>query len=76
MQPLINVTKISCYYILNYKEKLLNNFRKILKKYFVAIGRTRFDTCYVIKTRVGFVIAELTRFLNSFSSYSFALQIS
>ena len=31
----------------------------------------QFDICYVIKTRVGF---EITRFLNCFSSYSFALR--
>ena len=72
-QPLIYVTKISCYYILNDKEKILNNFSKILKKYFAAIGRTTIDICYVIKTRVGFEIAEMTRFSNYFSNYSFAL---
>ena len=33
----------------------------------------QFDICYVIKTRVGFETAEITRFLNYFSSYSFAL---
>ena len=33
----------------------------------------QFDICYVIKTRVRFEIAEFTRFLNYFSSYSFAL---
>ena len=30
--------------------------------------------CYVIKTRVGFKIAEMTRFLNYILSYLFALQ--
>ena len=34
-----------------------------------------FDICYVIKTRIGFKIAEIIRFLNYFSSYSFALKI-
>ena len=34
----------------------------------------QFDICYVIKTRVGFKIAEMTRFLNYISNYSFALQ--
>ena len=33
----------------------------------------QFDICYVIKTRLGFGIPEITRFLNHFSSYSFAL---
>ena len=31
---------------------------------------------YVIKTRVGLEIAEMTRFLNYISSYSFALKTS
>ena len=35
--------------------------------------RLQFGICYVIKTRVGFEIAEMARFLNYFSSYSFAL---
>ena len=30
---MIYVTQNSCYYILNYKEKFLYNFRKILEKY-------------------------------------------
>ena len=33
----------------------------------------QFDICYVIKTRLGFRIPEITRFLCHFSSYSFAL---
>ena len=33
----------------------------------------QFDICYVIKTRVGFEIAAIRRFLNYLSSYSFAL---
>ena len=34
----------------------------------------QFHICYVIKTRVGFKIAEMTRFLNYIDSYLFALQ--
>ena len=34
-------------------------------------ARLEFDICYVIKTRVGFKISEITRFLNYFSCYSF-----
>ena len=62
---------VSTFYI--YKEKLLNNFSKILEKYFELVTGRQFDICYVIKTGVGFKIAEITRFLNYFSSYSFAL---
>ena len=47
-QPVIYVTKINCYYILNYKEKLRNNFSKIIK-------------C-IVKTRVGSKVGEMTRF--------------
>ena len=36
----------------------------------------QFDICYVIKTRVGFKIAEMTGFLNYIGSFSFALQNS
>ena len=36
----------------------------------------QFDVCYIIKTRVGFEIAEMTRFLNYFSSYLFVLVIN
>ena len=36
----------------------------------------QFDICYVIKTRVGLKIAEITVFLNCISNYSFALKIS
>ena len=35
-----------------------------------------FDICYGTKTRLGFEIAEMTRFLNYISSYSFALKNS
>ena len=62
------VTKSGCYYILNYKEKLLNNFSKIFKKYFAAIDRTTIYICYVVKTREGFKITDMTRFLNYFRS--------
>ena len=34
-----------------------------------------FDILYVIKTRAGFVIAEITRFLNYFSSYYLLFKI-
>ena len=54
-------------------EVTFNNFSKILKKYFAAFYRTRVWYFYVIKTRAGFEIAEVTRFLNYFNSYSFAL---
>ena len=36
----------------------------------------QFDFCYIIKTRVGFKIAEMTRLLKYFSSYSFVLIIN
>ena len=36
----------------------------------------QFDICYVIKTRVGFKIVEMARFLNYIGSYSFVLQQS
>ena len=35
----------------------------------------QFDICYITKTRVGFKIPEMTRFLNYIGSYSFALQL-
>ena len=34
----------------------------------------QFAICYVIKTKVGFKIAEMTRFLNYIGNYSFALR--
>ena len=34
----------------------------------------QFDICHVIKTRLGFKIAEMTRFLIYIGSYSFAYQ--
>ena len=36
----------------------------------------QFDFCYIIKIRVGFEIAEMTRFLKYFSSYLFVLVIN
>ena len=57
---------VTTFYI--YKEKLLNNFSKILKKYFAAIDRTAIYICYIVKTGVRFEIAEIKRFLNYFSS--------
>ena len=36
----------------------------------------QFNICCVIKTRVGFNIAEMTRFSNYVGSYSFALENS
>ena len=44
-----------------YKEKLLNSFSKILKKYLQLLTGLQ-CICYVIKTRVGSKIAEITRF--------------
>ena len=46
---------------------------KFLKNILQLLTGVQFDICYVIETRVGFEIAEITRFLNYFSSYSFAL---
>ena len=40
----------------------------------LLLTERQFDICYVIKTKVGFKIAEMTRFLNYIGSYSFALQ--
>ena len=40
----------------------------------VRLTGPQFDFCYVIKTRVGFEIAEMTRFLNYISSYTFVLK--
>ena len=43
-----------------YKEKLANDFSKILEKYIAAIDRT--TIWYVIRTRVGLKISGTTRF--------------
>ena len=45
-------------------------------KYFAAIDRTAIRNLLVIKTIVGFKIAEMTRFLNYIGNYSFVLQNS
>ena len=47
---------------------------KFLKNILQLLTGLQFDICYVIKTRVGFEIAEMTRFLN-YNSYSFALKM-
>ena len=59
----IYIYKKNCLIIL---EKSLTNILKLLKG-------LQFDICYVIETRVGFKVAEIARFINYFSSYSFAL---
>ena len=38
------------------------------------MGLTGLQFCYVSKTRVGLEIAEMTKFLNYISSYTFALK--
>ena len=45
---------------------------KFLKDILQLLTGLQFDVCYVIKTRLGFETAEITRFLNYLSSYSFA----
>ena len=37
---------------------------KLLKNILQLLARLQFDVCYVIKTRVGFEIAGITKFLN------------
>ena len=46
---------------------------KFLRNILQLLTELQFDICHVIKARVGFEIAEMTRFLNYFSSYLFAL---
>ena len=46
---------------------------KLLKNILQLLTGLQFDICYVIKTRLRFEIAEITRFLNYFSSYLSAL---
>ena len=46
---------------------------KFLKSILLLLTGLQFDICYVIKTRFRFEIAEITRFLSNFRSYSFAL---
>ena len=67
------VTKVSGYYISNYKVELLNILAKFLKNILQLLKVLQFDICFVIKIRVGLEIAEITRLLNYFRSYSFAL---
>ena len=61
MQLKLAVTK---FYI--YKEKLLNNLSKILKNILQLLKGRQFGICFIIRTRVGFKIIEI-------SSYSFAI---
>ena len=55
------------------KKNCLIILAKFLKNILQLLTGLQFDICYVIKTRVGFKIAEVTRFSDYFSSYSFAL---
>ena len=59
-----------------YKNTNLNFF--IFKGYLIEniqlLTVLQFDFCYAIKTRVGFEIEEMTRFLNYIGSYSFAMK--
>ena len=55
------------------KEKLLNNFSKILKNILQLLTGLQFDIFCVIETRIEFELAEITRFLNYFSGFSFAI---
>ena len=61
MQLKLAVTK---FYI--YKEKLLNNLSEILKNILQLLKGRQFGICFIIRTRVGFKIIEI-------SSYSFAI---
>ena len=47
-----------------------------IEKILQLLTGLQFDICYVIKTRVRFKIAEMTRYLNYISTYSFALNIN
>ena len=64
------VTKISSCYILTYEVILANNFSKILKNFLQLFTGLQFYIYYIIKT-AEFKIAEMTRFFNYLSSYSF-----
>ena len=46
---------------------------KFLKSILQPLTGLQFHICHVLKTRLGFEIAEIKIFLNYFSSYSFAL---
>ena len=48
-------------------------FKKFLKDILKLLAGLQFDICYVIKTRLEFGIAELTRLLNYFSRHLFAI---
>ena len=56
-----------------YEQKLLSNLAKLLKNILQLLTGLQFNVFYVIKTRVRFEIAEITRFLSYFSSYLFTL---
>ena len=62
---------VTTFYI--YKEKLLNNFSKILKNILQLLTGLQFDTFCVIETRIELELVEITRFLNYFSGFSFAI---
>ena len=56
------------------KKSCLTILAKFSKDILQLLAGLQFAICYVIKTTVGFQIAEIRRFLNYFSSYLFALQ--
>ena len=49
---------VTTFYI--YKEKLLNNFSKILKNILQLLTGLQFDTFCVIETRIELELAEIT----------------
>ena len=55
------------------KRNCLIILKKFLKDILKLLAGLQFDICYVIKTRLEFEIAEMTRFLNYFSRHSFAI---
>ena len=63
-QPLIYVTQISCYYILNYKEKLLNYFSKIYKKYFGCASKIVIWKFWKILRNMSMVKLSVTKVIN------------
>ena len=70
----ICVTKlaITTFYVYQKKDCLII-LAKFLTNVLQILTVLQFDIYYVIKTRVGFEIAEITRFWNYFTSYLFAL---
>ena len=58
------------------KKNCLIILAKLLKNILHLLTVLQFGIYYVIRTRVGFEIAEITRFQNYFRSYSFALENS